>query len=330
MGLRDWFLGRKKVKVMASPQSAAATVAHQQPPKAAERHVQSRLPPADFILVVSAEKVVTGDADEFMQQLLRAYDVQAKPSTKWAVDSHQPANDLKRCAGYAAARLHRYCLHLGIAVDVDDIVVKPFELAFHGHPISGHFFLCFSEHQNLESTILDLNLFSDKEKEMLRGLIKGSFGITGDEAGVLAGPPAKFSKIRLVMVLNKAVQEKFKGHLPNTTAAVFLAMTDKNRDDLVERPEGIYLSRQCAQRISSYEVWLTGDGSIIVTRRKREGEPDEAKEDSQRLLNERLPNAQRIGEIDSFQYALGLAMTFGLDESRLLVGGGAEKGVAIL
>ncbi len=326
MGLRDWLFGRKNVKAMASPQSTPGTVASQQPPKPAQQQVQLKRSPADFILIVSTEKVVREDAGEFMQQFLPRYEVEVKPSTKWAIDSHHAANDLKRCIGYGIARIYRYCVDLGIDIDIDDILVKHFEFAFQGNPTSGHFFLCFSEHQDLEPKILDLNLFSDKEKDMLRRLIKGSFD--RGESDILTGLAGKFSDIRVVMALSRAVQQKFKDYPPEMAAAVILAMTDKNRNDLVERPEGIYLSRQCSDKISSYEVWLTDDGTIIVTRKRLEGQPDEPKEDSQRLLNERLPNAQKLGGIDSFQYALGLAMTFGLDQDRLLVKED-QKGMAI-
>lgn len=124
---------------------------------------------------------------------------------------------------------------------------------------------------------------------------------------------------RLVIALSPAVQEKFKDSPPGMTAAVLLAMTDKNREDLVERPEGIYLSRQCWDRISSYVVWLADDGTIIIARRRLKDRPDEPKEDSQRFLNERLPKARKLGEVNSFHYALGLTLTFGIDANDLRV-----------
>lgn len=140
----------------------------------------------------------------------------------------------------------------------------------------------------------------------------------GKLANIYAKPETP-TDLRLVMALSRAVQEKFKDNPPEMVAAVLLAMTDKNRKDLVERPEGIYLSRQCWDRISSYVAWLADDGVIIITRRPREGQPDEPKEDSQRFLNERLPKARKLGGINSLHYALGLTRTFGLDSNRLRV-----------
>jgi DNA-directed RNA polymerase subunit RPC12/RpoP len=132
-------------------------------------------------------------------------------------------------------------------------------------------------------------------------------------------PSSDFSNLRLVLALSKAVQKKFEGHQTDMTAAVLLAMIDKNRDDIVERSEGIYLSRHCADRISSYEVWLANDGEIIITRRKFKDQIDKPKKDSQRFLNEHLPKARMVGRLNSFHYALGVVLTFGLDQDRLLV-----------
>ena len=130
---------------------------------------------------------------------------------------------------------------------------------------------------------------------------------------------SKFSDIRLEMALSKAVQQKFNDSPPEMIAAVMLAMTDKNRKDLVERPEGIYLSQQCADRISSYAVWLADDGEIIVTRKRLEGKPDKPKKDSLRFLNKRLPKAQKLGVINSLQYAAALTAVFDLNKDDLVV-----------
>jgi hypothetical protein len=141
-------------------------------------------------------------------------------------------------------------------------------------------------------------------------------------------PSGEFSDMRLVMTLSKAARQRFKDYSPQMTAAVMLAMTEKNRDDLVERPEGIYLSRQCWDRISSYAVWLADNDEMIVTRRRLEGQPDEPKEDSQDYLAQHLPKSRKLGGVGSFEYALGLVMAFDLDRDRLLVKED-QSGVAI-
>lgn len=135
-----------------------------------------------------------------------------------------------------------------------------------------------------------------------------------------------FFDLRLVMVLNQAVQEKFKDSPPEITAAVFLAMTEKNRNDLVEQPEGIYMSYRCWERILLYEVWLTDEGEIIITRKSLSGKPDEPKEESQNYLKRHLPKARNLGRMNSLHYAIGLALTFGLDQNRLILKNG-EVGI---
>ncbi len=130
---------------------------------------------------------------------------------------------------------------------------------------------------------------------------------------------SEFSDLRLVLALSKAMQKKFEGHQTDMTAAVLLAMIDKNRDDIVVRSEGIYLSRHCADRISSYKVWLANDGQIIITRRKLADQIDKPKKDSQSFLNEHLSKARMVGRLNSFHYALGVVLTFGLDPDRLRV-----------
>lgn len=127
------------------------------------------------------------------------------------------------------------------------------------------------------------------------------------------------SDIRLVMAISEALAQNFKKYPPAMAAAVIMAMTEKNREDLVERPEGIYLSRQCWERISTYRVWLVDDGELIITRKKFDNRPDEPKKDSQKFLSRRLERAKKAGGIDSLQYALGLALTFGLDQGRFQV-----------
>ena len=212
MSIRDWLFGQKKVKATALPQSTPETVASKQPQKPAQQEVQLKRPPADFILIVSNEKVAKENAGQFMQQFLPRYEIEVKVSSKWAIDSNHAANDLKRCIGYGIARIYRYCVDLGINIDIDDILVKHFEFTFQGNPTNGHFFLCFSQHQDIEPKILDLDLFSDKEKDMLRQLIRGNFDTFKSDN--VAGPAGKFSDIRLVMALSGAVQQKFKDSPP--------------------------------------------------------------------------------------------------------------------
>ena len=91
---------------------------------------------------------------------------------------------------------------------------------------------------------------------------------------------SKYENIRLVMALTKAVQKEIKDSTPEMTAALILAMTDKNKKDLVERSEGIYLARECWDRISSYELWLAEDGQILVTRKRFQNQPDKPKVES--------------------------------------------------
>jgi len=137
-----------------------------------------------------------------------------------------------------------------------------------------------------------------------------------------------FSDLRLVMAISRAVQERFKDSPPEMVAALMLAITDKDRNDLVERPGGIYLSKECCGRLSSFDVWLCADGTIVITRRRVMAEPDEPKAESQRFLNERLPGARKLGGINPLHYALGLCQTFSLNADRLVIQ--SEGRVAVL
>jgi hypothetical protein len=128
-----------------------------------------------------------------------------------------------------------------------------------------------------------------------------------------------FSDFRLVIALSQATQQKLKDYPPEMAAAIFLAMTDKNRGDLVERPEGIYISRQCWEKILSYDVWVAADGQIIVTKKGLGRKLEKPKEDAQRFLKRQLPTARKVGRMNSLHYAIGLALEFGLDQNRLLL-----------
>jgi tetratricopeptide (TPR) repeat protein len=130
---------------------------------------------------------------------------------------------------------------------------------------------------------------------------------------------ADFAELRLVMAVSPAVQGQFEDSPPEVLAAVILAKTSKNRKDLVERPEGIYVSKECLDRLRSYEVWLAAGGTLFVTRKRFEAQPDQPKEDPQRFLNEELPKARNLGRIDPRAYAIGLCVTFGLERDRLLM-----------
>jgi hypothetical protein len=152
--------------------------------------------------------------------------------------------------------------------------------------------------------------------------IKRLFGVRSSgssQSHVFGNPTDAFSDLRLVMAVTHAVLEKFTDSPPEMVAALALAETDKNRQNLVERPEGVYLSKECSDRLRSYEVWLDDRGAAFITRKRLESKPDEPKEDAQRFLNERIPAARKVGKVNSFHYTLGLCMSFGVNADRLLM-----------
>ena len=127
------------------------------------------------------------------------------------------------------------------------------------------------------------------------------------------------SNYRLVMALSQAVQQKFKNYPTDMTAAIFLAMTEKNKNDIVVRQEGIYISRQCQEMLLSYEIWLAVDGQIIITRKRHTKKYDEPKVDSQTILQRQLPKARKLGKMNPLHYTIGVSLTFGLDQDKIII-----------
>lgn len=142
-------------------------------------------------------------------------------------------------------------------------------------------------------------------------------------ADEVAGAPrpsvSRAPDLHLVMALSPAIRQKFKDYPPEMAAAIFLAMNDKDRKDLVEKPEGIYISRRCWEKMLSYEIWLGQDGTIIITTNTLGSTRGPQKKDTERFLQAHLPTARRLGRMNSLHYAIGLALTFGLDQNRILL-----------
>lgn len=128
-----------------------------------------------------------------------------------------------------------------------------------------------------------------------------------------------FSDYQLVLALSRAVRQNYKDYTPEMVAALILAMTDKNRSDLVVRSEGIYISRQCWEKIHLYDVWLATEGEIIITRKRVVKKFEESKEDNQQILNRLLPSARHLGRMNLLAYAIGLSLTFGLDPNNIIL-----------
>jgi hypothetical protein len=119
------------------------------------------------------------------------------------------------------------------------------------------------------------------------------------------------------MALSPAIRDMFKDYPPEMAAAIFLAMNDKDREDIVERPEGIYISRKCWEKIISYEIWLGRDGTIIITTKKG-GPTRKPQKGLEAYWQAHLPTARRLGRMNSLHYAIGLALTFGLNQNRII------------
>lgn len=129
----------------------------------------------------------------------------------------------------------------------------------------------------------------------------------------------RFADIRLVAIFSTPVYEEFKTEPPEVIAAALLAKGFGKQEDLVIKDNGIYLSRQCWERISTYQVWLSEERQIIITRSKLKNRRNNAKKDSQKLLNEKLPTAKNVGEFSSIAYATTLAIKFGLDAGKIRI-----------
>lgn len=126
------------------------------------------------------------------------------------------------------------------------------------------------------------------------------------------------SDLRVVVALSSAVRDRFASLPPEVVAATMLAATSRREDELVRRPDGIFMSKECWERLNGYSVWVSADGTIIVTRKKSPGEAPDMNQDAA-FLQQQLPTATFIGRIPTLAYAVAAAQRLGVDTSSICV-----------
>jgi len=129
---------------------------------------------------------------------------------------------------------------------------------------------------------------------------------------------ADLSQLRLVLEITSAVTESWSAVPPEMVAATILAKYHRIKQDIVKRDNGICLSRQCWEWITSLEVRVCEDGEIFVTQRGMPGTKNGTVQDSDAKLYEKLPKSKNHGGIPNIAYTTALVFELGINPRRIL------------
>jgi len=133
-----------------------------------------------------------------------------------------------------------------------------------------------------------------------------------------ASPVVDAARLRLVLEITNTVRESWSSVPPDMVAATMLAKYHRNRNDIVQHANGIYLSRECWAWISSLEVWVSEEGEIFVTQEIPPGRQNLAPEATVERLKRMLPTSKSHGGIPSMAYVTALAFEVGFHPRRIL------------
>lgn len=133
-----------------------------------------------------------------------------------------------------------------------------------------------------------------------------------------ASPVVDAGRLRLVLEITNTVRESWSSVPPEMVAATILAKYHRNKNDIVQHANGIYLSRECWAWVSSLEVWVSEEGEIFVTQKIPPGQRNIGPEATADRLKMMLPTSRSHGGIPSMAYITALAFEVGFHPRRIL------------
>ncbi len=140
-----------------------------------------------------------------------------------------------------------------------------------------------------------------------------------------ASPVVDTARLRLVLEITNTVRESWSSVPPEMVAATILAKYHRNKNDIVQHANGIYLSRECWAWISSLEVWVSEEGEIFVTQKIPPGRRNIGHEATADRLKMMLPTSKSQGGIPSMAYITALAFEVGFHPRRILTDPGTGE-----